>query len=153
MEERMRKGVVMIIRKIKFLFRLFSTVTVCVVISVALFTTVINPADSLSPAILWQILLVSWLCSMGSLIYPWKRTPGKTEMGIRMLLHYLLVNVIVLGAGLWFEWYRTDHLRSVLSMMICIAAVFAAVSAIELTKSSKEAKQMNERLKEFKNRE
>ena len=137
-------------KKIRVIFRLFSTVTVCVVISVALFTTVINPKDSLSPAILWQILLVSWLCSMGSLIYPWKRTPGKTEMGIRMLLHYLLVNVIVLGAGLWFGWYRTDHLWSVLSMMISIAAVFAAVSAIEMTKSSKEAKQMNEKLKEYK---
>lgn len=90
---------------------------------------------------------------MGSLIYPWKRTPGKTEMGIRMLLHYLLVNLIVLGAGLWFGWYRIDHLWSVLSMMISIAAVFAVVSAIEMTKSSKEAKQMNEKLKEYRKQE
>lgn len=136
-------------KKIEFLFRVFSTVTVCVVTAVALFTTVINPADSMSPATLWQILLVSFLCTLGSLIHPWRRTPGKIEMGIRILLHYLWVNLIVLGAGLRFCWYRTDHLSSVLSMELSITVIFVIATVIEMTKSFREAKRMNEKLKEY----
>ena len=48
----------------------------------------------------------SALCTLSCLIYPWNRILGKTEMGIRTVIHYLLVNGIVLGAGFWFEWYR-----------------------------------------------
>lgn len=140
-------------KKIKFLFRVFSTVTVCVVAEVALFATVVNPVDSINPATLWQILAVSWLCTMGSLIYPWKRTPGKTEMGIRMILHYLFVNVVVLGAGLWFGWYNPQKIWSVLSMEIGITVIFASVTAIEMAKSFREAKRMNARLKEYQNQE
>lgn len=136
-------------KKIKFLFRIFCTVTVFVVAAVALFTTVIHPEDSLDPDTLWEILLVSFLCTLGSLIHPWKRTPGKTEMGIRMVLHYVWVNLIVLGAGLWFHWYGTEHLWSVISMEISITVIFLIVSAIEMTRSSREAKRMNERLKEY----
>lgn len=139
----------MIMRKIEFIFRIFSTVTVCVVAAVALFTTVIDPVDFLSPATLWQILLVSFLCALGTLIHFGRRTPGKIEMGIRIFLHYLWVNLIVLGAGLCFGWYSTDHLSSVLSMELSIAVIFAIVLAAGMTKSSREAKRMNERLKEY----
>ena len=99
--------------------------------------------------VLWQIPAVSALCTLSCLIYPWNRILGKTEMGIRTVIHYLLVNGIVLGAGFWFEWYRIDRLGSVVSMVLTIAVVFGLVSAITWAQALEEAKQMNERLREY----
>lgn len=136
-------------RKIRFLFEVFSMVTACVIIAVALFTTVLDPVDTLEPAILWQIPCISFLCSLGCLIYPWDRPLGKREMGVRIVIHYLLINGIVLTAGFWFRWYRVDNLGSVVVMLITIALIFGIVSAISWRKSAADAKRMNERLREF----
>lgn len=139
----------MAMRKIRFLFEVFSMVTACVVIAVALFTTVLDPVDAVEPVILWQIPCVSFLCSLGCLIYPWDRTLGKKEMGIRVAAHYLLINGIVLTAGFWFQWYRIDHLGSVAVMLVTIALIFGVVSALSWTRDAGEAKRMNEKLREF----
>ena len=136
-------------RKIRFLFNAFSRVTACVVIAVAAFTTILEPTDTVETAVLWQIPAVSALCALTCLIYPWDRTLGKAEMGIRTLIHYLLINGIVLGAGFWFEWYRIDRLGSVVSMVLTIAVIFALVSAITWAQALEEAKQMNKRLREY----
>lgn len=138
-----------VMKKIRFLFEIFSMVTACVVIAVAFFTTVLEPADAVDPVIFWQILGVSFLCCLGCLIYPWNRTPGKREMGIRILIHYLLINGIVLTAGFCFEWYRPDHLRSVIVMLLTIALIFSIISALSWRKASADAKRMNEKLREF----
>ncbi|WP_300810052.1 DUF3021 family protein [uncultured Acetatifactor sp.] len=136
-------------KKIRFLFKVFSTVTAFVVVAVAVFTTILEPAPMIETVVLWQIPAVSALCTLSCLIYPWNRILGKTEMGIRTVIHYLLVNGIVLGAGFWFEWYRIDRLGSVVSMVLTIAVVFGLVSAITWAQALEEAKQMNERLREY----
>ncbi len=136
-------------RKIRFLFNAFSRVTACVVIAVAVFTTILEPTDTVEAAVLWQIPAVSALCALTCLIYPWDRTLGKAEMGIRTLIHYLLINGIVLGAGFWFHWYRIDRIQSVAVMLITIALIFALVSAVTWAQRAEEAKQMNERLREY----
>ena len=136
-------------RKIRFLFNAFSRVTACVVIAVAAFTTILEPTDTVETAVLWQIPAVSALCGLTCLIYPWDRTFGKAEMGIRTLIHYLLINGIVLGAGFWFHWYRIDRIQSIAAMLITIALIFALVSAVTWAQRAEEAKRMNERLREY----
>lgn len=136
-------------RKIRFLFNAFSRVTACVVIAVAAFTTILEPTDTVEAAVLWQIPAVSALCALTCLIYPWDRTLGKAEMGIRTLIHYLLINGIVLGAGFWFRWYRIDRIQSIAAMLITIALIFALVSAVTWAQRAEEAKRMNERLREY----
>jgi uncharacterized membrane protein len=100
-------------------------------------------------AVLWQIPAVSALCALTCLIYPWDRTLGKAEMGIRTLIHYILINGIVLGAGFWFHWYRIDRIQSIAAMLITIALIFALVSAVTWAQRAEEAKRMNERLREY----
>ena len=73
----------------------------------------------------------------------------KTELLIRVAIHYILINAIVLGFGSRFEWYRPTHLRSILSMLIAIAVIFTAVSVISWSLSAKDAKKMNERLEQY----
>lgn len=136
-------------KKISLIFQTLSIVTTCVLLAVALFTTVLFPTESVDPIILWQIPVVSLLCALGTLLYPSNRGMSRKEKGIRIGLHYLLINVVVLGAGVLFDWYNASSLKSVLSMVITIAIVFAVVSVATWTKASKDAKRMNEKLQEY----
>ena len=70
-------------------------------------------------------------------------------MGIRIVAHYILINVIVLTAGFWFQWYKTDHLGNIAAMLITIALIFGIVSALSWKKAAMDAKRMNEKLREF----
>lgn len=138
-----------VMRKIRYLFEIFSMVTACVVIAVAFFTTVLESVAAVEPVIFWQIPCVSFLCSLGCLIYPLDRVSGKREMAIRIVAHYILINGIVLTAGFCFEWYRVDHLGSVAVMLLTIALIFGIVSALSWRKAAMDAKRMNEKLREF----
>lgn len=124
-------------------------VTACVVIAVAVFTTIADPSDTVDSVTLWQIPAVSFLCSLSCLIYPWDRPIGKREMGIRIVIHYLLINGIVMASGFFFHWYDISHPGSVSGMLFAIAVIFAVVSVFSWKKDAGEARRMNERLKEY----
>lgn len=135
-------------RKLKFIFRVFAMVTCCVVMATAFFTTVLNPTDTISPMVLWQIPGVSMLCALGSLIYPWDIRMTRREMRIRIFLHYLYINAVVLIAGRIFDWYGMQ-IRNIVSMVITIAVIFAVVSGISWRRAAIDAKNMNESLLQY----
>ncbi|GEM_PF-338732 len=136
-------------KRIWFLTRIFSMVLTGVVFAVALFTTVINPTDTVETSLFWQMPLVSALCTLVSLIYPWEREMSKTEVIARTLVHYVLVNGIVLGSGAFFHWYNPSAIRNIVTMLLAIALIFAVVSAISWKKAEADAARMNEKLEEY----
>lgn len=139
----------MLKRKLRFLIDIFSRVTTCMVFVVAVFTTMINPLDRIEAVILWQIPAVAAPISLLTLIYPWDRPMGKWECLVRKAIHYILVNGIVLGAGIAFDWYNPKSIGSVISMLVSIAAAFIIVSGISWSGSARDAKRMNERLQDL----
>lgn len=143
------KGMCKRMRKVKFIFRIFSMVTTCMIFATAIFTSVISHADSLKPMILWQIPVVSLLCALGCLIYPWDVIMTKKETGIRIFLHYLYINAVVMISGWLFDWYNVKSMKSVLYMVISIVVIFVVVSAISWSREAAEAKRMNEKLQEY----
>lgn len=136
-------------RKIRFLMRIFSMVTTGVVFAVAVFTTVINPTETVDSELFWQIPLVSALCTMASLIYPWDREMGKRELIAKVLIHYILVNAVVLGSGAFFNWYNPSQFRNIGTMVLVIAIIFGVVSAISWRRSAADAARMNEKLEKY----
>lgn len=138
-------------KKFCFVMNCFAVITCCVVAAVAVFTTVIFPAEMISPYITWQILLVSFLCAVSTLIYPWDRGFKKSEFKLRIALHYIIINIIVLGFGHLFDWYATDNMLNIIVMVIMIAVIFAVVSVVSWKKSEQDAKVMNENLQKYQN--
>ncbi len=136
-------------KKVNFIFRIFSMVTSCVIVAVAFFTTFLSPEDSLNPMILWQIPAISMLCALGCLIYPWDVKMSKVETGVRIFLHYLYINAVVLISGLLFDWYNVKSVKSVLYMVLTIAVIFTVVSVISWRRETEVAKCMNEKLQEY----
>ena len=139
-------------RRLRFLLHTFSMVMTGVVLAVAVFTTVIAPTETVEAALLWQMLLVSGLCTLTALIYPWDREMGKVETIVRTMVQYVLVNVIVLGGGILFYWYDTSKLYSVAGMVLSIAIVFGAVAAGSWKRAALDAARMNEKLERYQER-
>lgn len=136
--------------KLKMFFEVFTTVTTCVVFGVAVYCGIFFPGVQFGMEMMWQILLVSLLTSAGALMY--KDELSKKSTKIRCVLHYLMVNVIVVVCGIWFNWFHTDDLAQVIGMLILIAVVFLTVSAISWKKVMKEADLMNRKLAEYQER-
>lgn len=133
--------------RIKVFFDVFTKVTTCVVFAVAIYCRIFFPGLNFKEDMLWQILLVSLLTSAGTLMY--NDDIKKNSMKVRCIIHYLMVNVIVVGCGIWFEWFYADNLAQVIGMLILIAIIFTVVSVVSWRKVEKEAELMNQRLAEY----
>jgi hypothetical protein len=131
------------------MLHVFSMVLTGVVIAVAVFITVINPTDTVTSALFWQMPLVSAVCTLISLIYPWDREMGKTELIIKTVIHYILVNVIVLGSGALFYWYNPSQFRNIAAMVLAIAVIFGGINAFSWKRASSVAARLNEKLEEY----
>lgn len=138
--------------KIKTVLYTFVFVTTCVLFATALFTTIFNAESGVvGTDTLWQILGVSGLCSAGSLIYP-EHDVGKKTIVCLKIVHYIYVNVVVLGCGIRFDWFDRNSIPMVVAMVMLIAGIFLAVSAVMWKSAKNKAILMNERLVEYQNR-
>ena len=108
----------------------------------------VRDGDVYNGILLWQILVVSFLCSVVTFFYP-RREVGKKAMLSIYICHYVLTNAIVLGCGIWFEWFYIDNLPMVLAMLLAIAVIFALVSAVAWRRGKQQAELMNERLQKY----
>ena len=139
----------MIMEKIKCVMRTFVLVMTCMVFAVAVFCTVIDPAEEISAMTLWHIPLVSMLTSLETLIYPWNRKMGRVECAVRIFVHYLMIVAVVLLSGWMLKWYDISNAKSVIIMILTVTIIFAIVSAVSWSASAKTAKLMNEKLQEM----
>lgn len=134
--------------RLKNLLHTYVCVMSSVVLATAIFITVFMPDTELHVRLLWEMMLVSFLCSIGILIYPEKAVSRK-KMIWYTFLHYAEVNVVVLGGGFAFEWFSVKYLPHVVGMLILINVIFLIVSVVEHKRAEKIAWQMNRRLAEY----
>lgn len=131
-------------KKLKEVLFTFVCVTTCITFVTALYTSIFIQGY-LNPIILWQILLVSFFCSLGSFLYP-KKLKSKRQTNFLLLVHYVYINLIVLGFGLLFEWFYLDNLAMVVMMLISIAIVFLLMVSVLQKYNQKQAVLLNEQL-------
>ena len=136
--------------RLKTFLDVFTTVTTCTVIGVGVYCGIFFPGIHFGIEMMWEILLVALLTSVGTLMY--KDELSKKSTKIRCVIHYLMVNVIVVVCGIWFNWFHTDDLAQVIGMLILIAVIFLIVSVVSWKKVMKEADLMNQKLAEYQER-
>lgn len=141
----------MIMRKIKEIFLTFCMITTGIVFAALVYIKVYYAMNDVGADILWQILLTSLLCSLGNLIHPVHEV-GKRRFRVNLLLHYLYINVVVLGAGSRFEWFDLGVPIMVAGMMALILVIFVAISAVIWTMEIRESRRLNEKLLEYQSR-
>lgn len=134
--------------RIKSFLHCYVCVMSCVTLATAVFITVFMPEVELGVELLWQMMLVSFLCSIFSLLYPGK-TISKKKMALLIALHYVEVHGVVLGFGFLFSWFSIEYLPHVIGMLILINGIFLLISAVEWSREKEIARQMNRRLAEY----
>lgn len=135
-------------QKLKSFWYVFTNVVTCVSIGSAVYIKIFFEEGSLDGNIIWQILFSSFLCSVWCVLYP-QRELSKKGLLVAYLIHYTLVNLVVLGCGLWFEWFHTNNLPQVIGMLVMIAVIFAVVAVMSTQREAQMAELMNRRLKEY----
>lgn len=141
----------MIMKKIKEIFQTFCMITTGIVFATLVYIKVFYAMNDVGADILWQILLTSFLCSLGNLIHP-MREVERRRFWMDLLLHYLYINVVVLGTGSYFEWFDLGVPVMVAGMMVLILVIFVAISAIMWTTGIIESRRLNEKLLEYQNK-
>ena len=117
--------------KIKNLINVFSKITICVLVASAAYITAFWGWNAqISVQILWQILVVSAVCSIPILMYPrdGEKELSKKGMIVRQILYFIYVNIAVLGLGRLFGWFYFTNMKMLAFMEALI--VFVYVTAL-----------------------
>lgn len=133
--------------RLKVLLDVFTKVTTCILIGAAAYCSFFFYDGMFSRHLLWEILLVSFLTSLGVLFYT--DDINKKKMKIICILHYLFNNLVVVGCGLWFGWIDAENPFQIIGMVVLVAVIFSVVSVLSWKKEAKEADLMNERLMQY----
>ncbi len=139
-------------KRLESMFILFEKVTVGVVFVTAVYIPVFYGWETeIYANILWQILFLSAVCALGSMILPLEgeKEVSRISMFVRIILYYVYINVVVLGLGLFYEWFTFRNGWQVLGMELAITFVYGMVAFISYRSQCREAKRMNQKLKEI----
>lgn len=132
-------------KRMKQILLTFSFVTTGILVMTAIYMGIFWPGASVTAELLWQILGLSALCCLGNFIWPEKEVSKRGYL-VRMLFHYIYINVCVLGWGIKFQWFLWRDLNQLLGMCAAIFLVFLAVVTAMFAMDKKLEKELNERL-------
>jgi len=139
-----------VIENIKQMLYYFSIIAVVVMTVSAGYITVFQGVNSIiETKVLWQILLVSFLCAQSYwFFYSKKPELGKGEFRFRWILCFLYVNAVVLGLGYCFKWFLPSSLPMVIGMEIAIVVAFLVISGCVFLMDLKTTDAINKKLQE-----
>lgn len=124
----------------------FALVIAGITVSSTIFLTIFVPEVQLGIMILWEIIIMSAVCSLGNLLFYSRREISKKKLRIRMIIHYIYINAVVLSGAFIWEWITPGYILQLIVIMILIAAVYAAVMLVNISKEIKIAEDLNKRL-------
>lgn len=136
-------------KRVTELLLTFCMVTTGSVFVCAVYVDVFWPAHTLLEAdILWQLLALAFVCSLGNFIHPYREI-SRRRAAIDKGLHYLYINVVVLGSGYLFGWMDIENLFMLAAMVSGILAVFVVVSFVIWRLHERETENLNRKLREY----
>lgn len=127
----------------------FCMITTGSVLVCAVYNKIFWPYDSsLDGNILWQLLALAFLCSLGNFLHPYKEISRRRVL-TEKILHYLYINAMVLCCGYGFGWIDKDNVSMLLVMLLGILLVFAVVSFVVWRLHARESENLNRKLREY----
>lgn len=139
-------------KRLKSMVDFFEKITTGITFVTAIYIPVFYGwGESIHVEILWQILFLSMVCTLGSIIIPLEgeKEVSRNSMMVRHILYYIYVNVVVLILGYLFDWFSFHYTGQVLGMVAAIAFVYVAVAVICYWFQCREAEKINQKLKEW----
>lgn len=139
-----------IFENIKLTLYYFSVITlISTVVAACYITFFYGSRAALTVNILWQILTVSFFCSLCRFIYAdASDKAGKGRFVIQNVLGYLYINVVVMGFGCWFDWFDVSNFSMVFGMVLVILIAYVVIVGYVFWADFRTSEQINRKLRE-----
>lgn len=138
------------IKKIVFSFIFIATGTL---LATTLFITLLLPEVTFGVELLWQILAFPLFTSPLILIFYSKKELSKKAIFIRQVLHYMLINIILIPSAYSFKWLETGNLIQLIIFIILVFMVYVGVCISSFVMDQKEATNLNQHIKAYQKRQ
>ncbi len=145
----LKKHIIRIVELTTFIS--FGTLLACAVWRLATLLSEGEPIASatISYITLWEIPLLGFLCAIGTDIAMSNRYElTNRQAKIRIALHYIYINTVVLVCGYFFGWYSLT-IWGVLLMLLTSAVIYAFTFYFNYLRDVKTADKMNRRLRDY----
>lgn len=96
-----------------------------------------------------QILGVSALTALCSLVYYGKYDMSRKEFIVRIIIHFILISIVVLGFGYLASWY--DSIEGALGVFFVFIIVYVFVWIMSFISDKKTSDNINEALRKKNN--
>lgn len=117
------------------------------IISTAIFMTIFLRDLYFNVEVIWQVIVVSAITSLGTLIFHSKHEISKKQMRLRLIIHYTYINVVVLGGAVMWQWVNINRLSQIITMVLLIAGVYFSVTTAMFSNEKRIAESINQRLR------
>jgi hypothetical protein len=117
------------------------------IISTAIFMTIFLRDLYFNVEVIWQVIVVSAITSIGTLIYHSKREISKKRMRLRLIIHYTYINIVVLGCAVMWQWVNINRVSQIVTMVLLIAGVYFSVTTAMFSNEKRIAENINQRLR------
>ncbi len=97
------------------------------------------------------ILLVGATSALPSFLFYFRTEPTKKQFILRMILHFICIEAVVLGEGRLLGWY--DGITEMLLIAVMVVVVYVIVTLITMYSESKTERGINEALNRLNNEE
>lgn len=122
--------------------RINTAVCIATAVNITLFW---NGSINSGGVILWQIIIVSALAALCRFFYN-KEALSKREELFRLIGTFVYINTLVLGFGIYFEWFLLTEWKMVVGMEVTIIAVFVAIMIIDYCSAARSVEHLNKLL-------
>lgn len=135
---------------IKMVIMHFFIITVCVMFVISFINVLTNNTFYyLTADFPWVIMLTGLLTALPSILLYFKTEPTKKQFIIRVIIHFIIIESIVMVEGVLFKWYTSLFEAILIFGMIII--VYVLVWLFSYITNLSTAKGINEALKRFNN--
>lgn len=102
--------------------------------------------------LLWQIASVSLLIAIINTILFSKDQLNKKEFVVRGILHYILINVVIIGGGYIFEW-TNNSINQIIGLILVILCVYTFIFLVTYRSDKDAAEKLNEKISKYNEKE
>ncbi len=138
---------------LKGIGRVFIFVVAGITICTAIFLTIFNRGAVLSYYLLWQIISLAAICSMGNLIYYSKHDLNRKKLKVREVCHFLYINTVVFTSAYLYHWIQPGFFLEWILMFALIVMVYGIVSYVVFRHELQVAEKINRKLKSVQKQE
>ena len=127
----------------------FSYITTGSTVAAATFNSILNKSTRVNKNILWQIIILSILCTIASFILWSKEELSKVKFIIRLVLQYIMINIVMLSGAYMFGWIDKKNNIEIVTLLILILFVYIFVWGCTYKNECKTADKLNEKIKYY----